>query len=194
MYHRVEAEKMKRSHYWVQSMFIVENSYKKRELKEIQEDSEPLKTYIIEGISKVKIEGSEALTNNQGSVWFLLQALEKYAYSIEKDGFEPVYDSMFLEIDTTVSLLLSPVSNGIENYASSGIRLYPNPASDRIFVFNNMENAILHLADNAGRVLKLVNIEKGENSFDISSLPEGIYYIKVFSEKIYYQGKVVVQH
>ena len=57
MYHRVEAEKMKRSHYWVQSMFIVENSYKKRELKEIQEDSEPLKTYIIEGISKVKIEG-----------------------------------------------------------------------------------------------------------------------------------------
>ena len=56
MYHRVEAEKMKRSHYWVQSMFIAENTHKKRELKEIQEDSEPLKTYIIEGISKVKIE------------------------------------------------------------------------------------------------------------------------------------------
>ena len=56
MYHRVEAEKMKRSHYWVQSMFIAENTYKKRELKEIQEDSEPLKTYTIEGISKVENE------------------------------------------------------------------------------------------------------------------------------------------
>lgn len=59
MYHRVEAEKMKRSHYWVQAMFLAENAYKKRELKEIQEDSEPLKTYTIEGISKVETEEYE---------------------------------------------------------------------------------------------------------------------------------------
>ncbi len=59
MYHRVEAEKMKRSHYWVQAMFLAENTYKKREPKEIQEVSEPLKTYTIEGISKVETEEYE---------------------------------------------------------------------------------------------------------------------------------------
>ena len=59
MYHRVEAEKMKRSHYWVQSMFKAENVYKKRELKEIQEKSKPLTTTIKEGISKIEIEEND---------------------------------------------------------------------------------------------------------------------------------------
>ena len=56
MYHRVEAEKMKRSHYWVQSMFEAENICEKRELKEIQEKSQQLTTTIKEGISKIEIE------------------------------------------------------------------------------------------------------------------------------------------
>ncbi len=56
MYHRVEAEKMKRSHYWVHLMFIAENIHKKRESKEIQEKSKLLNPNIKEGISKVEIE------------------------------------------------------------------------------------------------------------------------------------------
>jgi hypothetical protein len=56
MYHRAEAEKMKRSHYWVQLTFKAEIIYKKEELKEAQEELESLKTYVIEGISKVEIE------------------------------------------------------------------------------------------------------------------------------------------
>ncbi|GAH11264.1 unnamed protein product [marine sediment metagenome] len=56
MYHRVEAEKMKRSHYWVQFTVGAEESFKKKELKEIQEKSQPLKTNRKEGISKVEIK------------------------------------------------------------------------------------------------------------------------------------------
>ena len=56
MYHRVEAEKMKRSHYWVQFTVGAEKSFKKKELKEIQEKSQPLKTKRKEGISKVEIK------------------------------------------------------------------------------------------------------------------------------------------
>ena len=59
MYHRVEAEKMKRSHYWVRLMVIAEKTYKKREFQEFQEESEPLKTHIEEGISKVEIKESD---------------------------------------------------------------------------------------------------------------------------------------
>lgn len=54
MYHRVEAEKMKRSHYWVQLTFNAEEISKNRELKEIQEKLQPLRTIIKEGISKVE--------------------------------------------------------------------------------------------------------------------------------------------
>ncbi|MHA2282033.1 MAG: hypothetical protein ACXAC5_14415 [Promethearchaeota archaeon] len=56
MYHRVEAERMKRSHYWVQSTFIVEKIHKKIEFKEIPEKSQPSKANIKEGIIIVEIE------------------------------------------------------------------------------------------------------------------------------------------
>ena len=56
MYHRVEAEKMKRSHYWVHLTFNAEEISKNRELKEIQEKLQPLTTIIQEGISKVENE------------------------------------------------------------------------------------------------------------------------------------------
>lgn len=51
MYHRVEAEKMKRSHYWVQLSLSAEIINNQGELKEIQEE---LVTLL--GISEVEIE------------------------------------------------------------------------------------------------------------------------------------------
>ena len=56
MYHRVEAAKMKRSHDWVQFTFGTEKAFKKRDLKEIQEKSQPLKTNLKEGILIVEID------------------------------------------------------------------------------------------------------------------------------------------
>ncbi|MHA1991991.1 MAG: hypothetical protein ACW98A_13555 [Candidatus Hodarchaeales archaeon] len=54
MYHRVQAEKMKRSHYWLQLTYNAEKIFKNREFKEIQERLQPIKTNIKEGISKVE--------------------------------------------------------------------------------------------------------------------------------------------
>ena len=55
MYHRVEAEKMKRSHDWVKTIPIAEKVYKKINHKVIQEFIPPVKTYIKEGILNVEI-------------------------------------------------------------------------------------------------------------------------------------------
>jgi len=53
MYHRIEAEKIKRSHYWVRMLPIAEN--KKIHNKMVQEYIPPVKTYIKEGILNVEI-------------------------------------------------------------------------------------------------------------------------------------------
>jgi len=55
MYHRVEAEKMKRSHYWVRMLPIAERVFKKIHNKMVQEYIPPVKTYIKEGILNVEI-------------------------------------------------------------------------------------------------------------------------------------------
>ncbi len=55
MYHRVEAEKMKRSHEWVRSLAKAERVYSKTKSKNIQEEIPPIKTYIKEGVLNVEI-------------------------------------------------------------------------------------------------------------------------------------------
>jgi hypothetical protein len=142
--------------------------------------------------AKVRLEGSEAITSNLGQAWFLLQALEMYAYSIEKDGFEPISDSMYLEIDTTVTIILSPASGRIEDQLSSGICVYPNPTTGLIFVDIPVEKAALYLCDNTGRELKTFLLRKGLNSIKLDGIPEGVYYLSVRTNKVFYTGKVVV--
>ena len=55
MYHRVEAEKMKRSYDWLRSMPIAKKVNKKIDNKMIQEYIPPIKTYIKNGILKIEI-------------------------------------------------------------------------------------------------------------------------------------------
>jgi hypothetical protein len=55
MYHRIEAEKMKRSHDWVRVLPIAEKVFKKIHNKMVQEYIPPVKTYIKEGILNVEI-------------------------------------------------------------------------------------------------------------------------------------------
>ncbi len=55
MYHRIEAEKMKRSHDWVKAIPIAEEVNSKINQEVIQEFIPPVKTYIKEGILNVEI-------------------------------------------------------------------------------------------------------------------------------------------
>jgi len=55
LYHHCEAEKMKRSYDWIQSAFEAEKAYSELKSKKIEENFPLIKTYIKEGILKVKI-------------------------------------------------------------------------------------------------------------------------------------------
>ncbi len=55
MYHRVEAEKMKRSHEWVISMLMAEKANTLTKTKSSQKEIPPVKTHIKEGVLIVEI-------------------------------------------------------------------------------------------------------------------------------------------
>lgn len=61
----------------------------------------------------------------------------------------------------------------------AGMRIYPNPASDRVFVRNIFEVPVdgLQILSADGRVIR--PMERNTNQLDLSTLPDGLYIIRV---------------
>lgn len=65
--------------------------------------------------------------------------------------------------------------SGINSISENAIRIYPNPASDVLYV-EGSENAKVMLTSVSGKVIRS---EENINSMDVSALPAGVYLITV---------------
>jgi hypothetical protein len=73
---------------------------------------------------------------------------------------------------------------GIKNDISSLITVYPNPASDRLLIDaeNKLNINSVNIMDMQGR--KLIDLQKmNENNIDVSDLTEGMYLLKLNTDK-----------
>jgi uncharacterized repeat protein (TIGR01451 family) len=78
-----------------------------------------------------------------------------------------------------------PVGIAESIYKDNNVNIYPNPASDRIFIVLQKEckNTKLEIFNTNGQLLMNQNILELKTSIDISTLPKGIYFIKLMNEK-----------
>ncbi len=85
-------------------------------------------------------------------------------------------------------------------FENAGFGLFPNPATEQVMVEVPMEsdgNVSVAILDPAGKtaLAQHQSLTKGENSFtfDISSLPNGVYFVQVRNGEIAKTRKLVVQ-
>jgi len=73
--------------------------------------------------------------------------------------------------------------------------IYPNPASDRIIIetMQAEKNGILSICDVNGNELIKQYIRDPRTQIDISSLPGGVYYIRLSNNKTVEVGKIIKQ-
>jgi hypothetical protein len=71
-------------------------------------------------------------------------------------------------------------------------KIYPNPTKDNITI-EFPEKAIAQIIDMQGRIVKEFNIGSPSTTINISDLSNGLYSVKVFSEKTFSVGKIVKQ-
>lgn len=82
----------------------------------------------------------------------------------------------------------------------NSLNFYPNPVSSKLNVQLSLENPTLAnvtLADLNGRVIQIDEIQnayKDERQYDVSSLPNGVYIIRVATKEGTKTKKFVVQH
>ncbi len=130
-------------------------------------------------ISNVKVNLNEysLTTDFEGIVTYPKQpARIEYSYNIEEPGYKAVHDTLFLEKDTTVSILLVTVT-GYEPKSAEYIKVYPNPVCNILSIYLQASEALLKIEDLDGKIMKSQNLFSGLNELDVSALPPGIYFL-----------------
>jgi len=66
------------------------------------------------------------------------------------------------------------------------VNIFPNPASDFITISNLSEKSgsplLLEITDISGKNVYSGYLVSSENSINISEIPSGLYFVKIFSE------------
>ena len=82
---------------------------------------------------------------------------------------------------------------GVKEQQESKFSLYPNPATDKITIeLSGMtQGGNLTIVDIEGQELMQQRITQPKTQMDISSLPSGVYFVRVTGERTVEVGKII---
>ncbi|TPD65386.1 T9SS type A sorting domain-containing protein [Flavobacterium microcysteis] len=69
---------------------------------------------------------------------------------------------------------------GVDTFVKGGLKIYPNPTADQLFVQLNDATEIT-IVDMTGKTIQRETLKSGNNSIDVSSLASGMYFIRSVS-------------
>ncbi len=75
------------------------------------------------------------------------------------------------------------VITGIDNNSIFDMKVYPNPASDIVYVETDLNIKSLEILNNAGQVILTQKVDANNSNFDVSTFERGIYFIKMITDK-----------
>lgn len=106
-----------------------------------------------------------------------------FAFWIVETG-DTIYDNPYIFTigsDRTITAVFG-ASESIDDVNISLLRLYPNPANERIYV-RVLEQGEMVVIDATGRIVLRQNVGVGINVVDISAFMSGVYYVRIGSAK-----------
>lgn len=145
-------------------------------------------------------------TNNIGTVFKIMtngNAYEKLIDFTVENGSSP-YGSLLFYNNELFGMTLNGGTNGlgvvfkygltlgIDDFSTNndGLSFYPNPSKDFITFQNITKKSTLKIFDVSGKKLIQLDVDSNSNSVNISSLCEGIYFLKINNQ---FAGKLVKQ-
>lgn len=75
------------------------------------------------------------------------------------------------------------VTTSTDDLAEKWIEIYPNPALNELIIESNVDLYQIELSDAVGRLYRTINSTEDSQKIDISMLPQGLYFIRVFDRK-----------
>lgn len=78
---------------------------------------------------------------------------------------------------------------------NSVVKIFPNPADENVFISSDKNIDKISITDMTGHSLLIENIIPGQAcSLNTRQLANGIYFLKIEDQGVYYQQKLIVNH
>jgi hypothetical protein len=86
----------------------------------------------------------------------------------------------------------TPLYTGLEeNQIQNNISLYPNPTKERVYINTSIPIKKITISNLLGQEIKNYNTSQVKSSIDISELNKGIYFVKIYTEKVAHTTKLI---
>ncbi|MBU0765369.1 MAG: T9SS type A sorting domain-containing protein, partial [Bacteroidetes bacterium] len=88
------------------------------------------------------------------------------------------------------------VCSGVNNFESDGFLVYPNPASDILYINNgtiNDENLTLKIYNVIGELIHTQKLQQNHQQINIGDLSNGVYVLEIKSEGWSERQKLIIQ-
>lgn len=96
-------------------------------------------------------------------------------FKVEKVEFDPE-----LWIAAKAKIIKKDIISGTDNVLSDGIKVYPNPVSDFLYITTHDVNFRFYsITDSQGKMVETGNIPENDNRIDFRHLPAGHYFLKL---------------
>jgi hypothetical protein len=121
---------------------------------------------------------------------------EEFAIEVDYDiNFDNATGNYFTSSLSAINAVTMSVT-GINNIGTSGISIYPNPATDFVIInvaTENFAGATVIVNDTKGRTVIEKMISSSNSKLDISNLRSGVYVISIKSDSINEISKLIVR-
>lgn len=108
--------------------------------------------------------------------------------NIINDPWPTAFHSCGFDLDAVAAINVCEASS-VDKFQIYNIAIYPNPASETIKVNKNFTDAKILIIRLEGTIIKEENING--SSFPVNDLQNGLYFIRIISNDIIYQGKFI---
>lgn len=100
-----------------------------------------------------------------------------YSYQIISDNFRTYSDSIYLQSDTTLTIVL--VLTGLQQWKyNDQLVVYPNPAKNKVFIRSGLPLQNARIYNLAGKLIRQIkNVTLLSNEIQVNYLKNGQYYI-----------------
>jgi choice-of-anchor B domain-containing protein len=116
------------------------------------------------------------------------------AYNGSWGTYQDLPSRLMLNGDTERGLFLIDWSaiNKVDNRTNAGIKIYPNPANDYLYI-NHVNNPKIIIYDSTGRLVHSMNRTGDYLRIDVSDLQRGIYFISIMDRNNSINTKFIKQ-
>ncbi|MEA3496937.1 MAG: T9SS type A sorting domain-containing protein [Bacteroidota bacterium] len=116
----------------------------------------------------------------EGNVYYQVEVVKDEACNPTRAGYS-----------SSLSNKVDKLSSGIMDEELKGIEIYPNPANDKLTIFNPYKSLEIQVVDIRGEIIKTLNVQKGTHKVNIENISKGIYFIKFINNKISANYKLI---